>query len=93
MFFPLILPHHVNVYNFCSQEEEARSQSEVMLEGNWHSVTPLVGAVILVRVIGVCAGLQVSVRRSSPACDSVSPGRARSGYPGQKCEHHAPLSS
>ena len=31
------------------------------LEGNWHPVTPLVGAITLVRAIGVCAGLQFSV--------------------------------
>lgn len=44
------------------------------LEGNWHPVTPLVGAITLVRAIGVCAGLQFSVSRSRPGCDGVSLG-------------------
>lgn len=80
------------MYNFVLRKKKLEAKVK-KLEGNWHSVTPLVGAVILVRVIGVCAGLQVSVRRSSPACDSVSLGEHVQGTLGQKCEHHAPLSS
>lgn len=72
-FFRLYFPNHVNMYNCVIRKKKLEAKVK-KLEGNWHPVTPLVGAITLVRAIGVCAGLQFSVRRSTPGCDGVSLG-------------------
>ena len=64
-FFCYNFPTHVNVYNCVNRKKKLEAKVK-KLEGNWHPVTLLVEVVILVEVIGVYAGLQFSVRQSSP---------------------------